>query len=316
MSVDKPLQPEGRAAVRPSSRGRRRRSRLAVLVPYLFLAPFILLFLTMLMLPMGYALWLSLFQERLVGGTIFVGLRNYQTALGDPNLWTGVRNVVLFGIVQVPLMLAIALMLALILDSALIRARSFFRAAFYLPYAVPTVIAALLWGYLYGQNFGPFSQLADAIGIARPRFLSDAWMLWSIGNIVTWEFTGYNMVILYAALQAVPRDLEEAASLDGAGPFAFAWHVKLPLILPALFLCAIFSIIGTFQLFNEPKIMQSLAPNVIGRAYTPNLYAYSLAFVSVQYNMAAAVSFITGLIVAILSYFFIRASARSGGVGQ
>lgn len=317
MAVQSPLDAEaGRAAARPvtmPSPHRQRRSRLSALVPYLFLAPFILLFLTMLVLPMFYAFYLSLYQERLVGGTIFVGIRNYQTALGDPAFWEGVRNVALFGIIQVPIMLGLALVLALILDSTLIKARSFFRTAFYLPYAVPTVIAALVWGYLYGPNFGPFTQLADLVGTARPRFLSEGWILWSIANIVTWTFVGYNMVILFAALQAVPRDLEEAASLDGAGPFQFAWHVKLPLIMPALYLCAIFSIIGTFQLFNEPMILRPMASNVIGRNFTPNLYAYSLTFTSAQINLAAAVSFITATIVAIISFVFIRFAARGSG---
>lgn len=301
------------AGAAPSRRGRgglRGRAPGAV-APYLFLAPFLLLFLAFQVAPMIYALWLSLFRERLVGGTVFVGLDNYADVLTDPSLWRGVGNMALFGLIQVPVMLGIALVLALLLDSALVRGRAFFRTAFYLPYAVPSVVAALVWGYLYGPVFGPFAQGAEALGLGAPNFLSAQWMIPSLANIVTWQFTGYNMVILFAALQAVPRDLEEAASLDGAGPAAFAWHVKVPLIRPAIILCVIFSIIGTFQLFNEPRIMASIAPNVIGDDYTPTLYAFSLAFTSLRFDLAAALSFVIGLIVAVVSYAFLALAARA-----
>ncbi|ROU00167.1 carbohydrate ABC transporter permease [Histidinibacterium lentulum] len=300
------------ARVAPARATRRRRLARVPLAPYLFCLPFVLAFLAMVIFPMGYAAWLSLFQERMVGGTIFVGLANYAFVIADPKFWRGIQNVLWFGMVQIPVMLSLALVLALILDSSLVRARGLFRAVFYMPYAVPTVIAALIWGYLYGPSYGPFTQLADAMGWSRPAFLTERGMLWSIGNIVTWEYTGYNMIILFAALQAVPRDLEEAASLDGAGPVAFALHIKLPLIVPALMLCAIFSIIGTFQLFNEPQILQSLAPQVIRTDYTPNVYAYSLAFTSIQYNLAAAVSFVLAAILAVVSYVFIRLTSRFG----
>jgi multiple sugar transport system permease protein len=284
----------------------------AALTPYLLLAPFMIAFFVMQIMPMAYALWLSLFEERLVGGVRFVGLDNYADVMVDPKFWSGVWNMVVFGIVQVPVMIGLGLLLALILDSAMIRGRGFLRIVFYLPYAVPTVIAALVWGYLYGPNYGPLTQLFTGLGLSAPTFLSTQSMLWSIANIVTWEYAGYHMVILFAALQAVPKDLEEAASLDGAGPVAFAWHVKIPLIKPAIALSVVFSIIGTFQLFNEPLIMKRLAPHVIGDHYTPNVYAFSLAFNSLQYNYAAAVSFVVGLIVAVISFAFIAVSSRSG----
>ena len=268
----------------------------------IFVAPFLILFLLLFLTPLGYAAYLSLFQHRLVGGTTFVGLKNYVTALGDPLLREGVGHVALFFVIQVPLMLVLALLFALALDSGLLRLAKVVRLGIFLPYAVPSVVATLMWGYLYGPSFGPFAQIGRDLHVTVPNFLSSGWMLGSLSNIVTWEFTGYNMIILYAALRTVPADRYEAAAVDGAGAWRTAWHLKIPALRPALLLCVVFSVIGSFQLFAEPNLIQRLAPTVIGAAYTPNLYAYSLAFTSQQVNYAAAVSFLLGLVIVIISY--------------
>ena len=277
---------------------------------YLFVLPFLLVFLTMLVLPLLYAAYLSLFQERLVGGTVFAGLDNYARALRDDRLIDGVLRVARFFLLQVPIMLVLSMTAALAIDSGLLRASKVFRLGIFVPYAVPAVVATLMWGYLYGPDFGPFAQLADEIGVAAPRFLSDDWMLGSMANIVTWEFVGYNMIILYAALRAIPHDLYEAAAVDGAGAWRIAWSIKLPALRPALLLCLIFSVIGSFQLFAEPQLLQRLAPNVIDSAYTPNLYAYTLAFTGQEVNYAAAVSFLLGLVIVIASYTVLLVSSR------
>ena len=277
---------------------------------YLFVLPFLLVFLTMLVLPLLYAAYLSLFQERLVGGTVFAGFDNYARALQDDRLMDGVLRVARFFLLQVPIMLVLSLTAALAIDSGLLRAAKVFRLGIFVPYAVPAVVATLMWGYLYGPDFGPFAQLADEVGVAAPRFLSDDWMLGSMANIVTWEFVGYNMIILYAALRAVPHDLYEAAAVDGAGAWRIAWSIKLPALRPALLLCLIFSVIGSFQLFAEPQLLQRLAPSVIDSAYTPNLYAYTLAFTGQEVNYAAAVSFLLGLVIVIASYTVLLVSSR------
>jgi multiple sugar transport system permease protein len=185
-----------------------------------------------------------------------------------------------------------------------------FRVGIFIPYAVPSVVATLMWGYLYGRDFGPFAQLGHAIGAVTPDFLSDGLMLGSMANIVTWEFTGYNMIILYAALRAIPTDLYEAAAVDGASSWRIAWNIKVPAIRPALFLCLIFSVIGSFQLFAEPQLLQRLAPSVIDSAYTPNLYAYTLAFTGQEVNYAAAVSFLLGVVIVVVSYSFLFVTNR------
>ncbi|GAA1155990.1 sugar ABC transporter permease [Kribbella jejuensis] len=277
---------------------------------YAFVAPFMVVFVAMLVLPLAYAAYLSLFQERLIGGTVFAGLGNYTRALTDPRLLDGVGRVALFFVIQVPVMLVIALVAALAIDSGLLRAAKAFRLGIFLPYAVPSVVAALMWGYLYGRDFGPFSQLAGDLGLPAPKFLTSSWMLGSLANVVTWEFTGYNMIILYAALRAVPHDLYEAAAVDGAGAIRTAWSIKIPALRPALLVCVIFSVIGSFQLFNEPQLMQRLAPSVIDSGYTPNLYAYSLAFTGQEVNYAAAVSFLLGAVIVVASYAVLFVTTR------
>jgi multiple sugar transport system permease protein len=279
---------------------------------YLFVAPFLLCFAALFVLPLLYAAYLSLFKEQLVGGTAFTGLDNYVKAFGDERLLGGVLRVARFFLIQVPLMLLLALLAALAIDSGLLRLTKLFRIGIFVPYAVPAVVATLMWGYLYGPDYGPFAQLADKIGAAVPPFLSEGWMLGSLANIVTWEFTGYNMIILYAALRSISSDLYEAAAVDGAGPWRIAWRIKVPSLRPALLLCLLFSIIGSFQLFVEPKLLQQLAPNVIDFGFTPNLYAYGLAFTSQNVNYAAAVSFLLGLVIIAASYaVLIVANRRS-----
>ncbi|WP_086661874.1 carbohydrate ABC transporter permease [Lentzea kentuckyensis] len=276
----------------------------------LFAAPFLVLFVVLFLAPLAYAGYLSLFRTRLVGGTTFVGLANYTRALADPLLLRGVLRVATFFLIQVPVMLLLALLFALALDSGLMRLARIVRLGIFVPYAVPSVVATLMWGYLYGPDYGPFAQLSRAVGLAVPRFLSESWMLGSLANVVTWEFVGYNMIILYAALRTIPGDLYEAAAMDGAGPWRIAWSIKLPALRPALLLTLMFSVIGSFQLFNEPKLLQPIAPDVIDSAYTANLYAYSLTFIGQQSNYAAAVSFLLGLVIVVVSYVVLLTANR------
>ncbi|MEU5634612.1 carbohydrate ABC transporter permease [Streptomyces rishiriensis] len=276
----------------------------------LFVAPFMVLFLLLFLAPLGYAAYLSLFQERLIGGTAFVGLDNYVQALSDPQFLHGIGRVALFFVIQVPVMLLLALAFALALDSGLLRLARVIRLGIFVPYAVPSVVATLMWGYLYGPDFGPFAQLSRHLSVPVPDFLGDGWMLGSLANIVTWEFVGYNMIILYAALRTVPGELYEAAAVDGAGAWRTAWSVKLPALRPALMLTLLFSVIGSFQLFNEPKLLMAIAPDVISSSYTANLYAYTLAFTGQQVNYAATVSFLLGLVIVIASYAVLLTANR------
>ena len=184
---------------------------------YLFLLPFFVVFITMLVIPLVYSGYLSLFESKLIGGEAFTGLGNYVRALTDPAFLAGLGRVGLFFIVQVPIMLGLALFFALALDSFRARGSKAIRLLIYMPYAVPAVVATLMWGYLYGPDFGPLAQMSRALGFGTPEFLSAENMLGSMMNIVTWEFVGYNMIIMYAALRSIPAELYEAAEIDGAG---------------------------------------------------------------------------------------------------
>ena len=300
-------------AVHTKGSGKSLRRR-QVVAGYCFIAPFFVVFLAMIILPLFYSGYLSLFRSQLVGGTVFAGLGNYVDAIHDKAFLEGVWRMTKFLLIQVPIMLALSLLFALVLDSGRLRMPRFIRLSIFVPYAVPSVVGALMWGYLYGPNFGPFAQLARDIGLSAPPFLSSGWALGSIMNIVTWGFVGYNMIIMYAALRSVPSELYEAARVDGAGEIRIAWSVKIPSIRSAILLTVIFSVIGSFQLFNEPNLLHSLAPNVIDVSYTPNIYAYNLAFVNQQINYAAAIAFLLGFVIMIVSYVVqLTAQRKEGG---
>jgi multiple sugar transport system permease protein len=308
MQQQQPIQMKYRATVSGPVRQRRMRRwqkwRHTIVLPYLFLAPFLLLFILFFILPLVYALGISVFVDRLIGGNVFVGAQNYIQVIHDSAFWGSVGRMLLFLVVQVPIMLILALVFALLLDSGVPWLRNVFRLGFFLPYAIPEVVSALIWGYLYGPNFGLFAQIANALHMTPINFLSSSSILASIGNVVTWQYTGYNMVIMYTALQAVSAELYEAARVDGASGLRVAFYIKIPLIAPAIVLTAVFSIIGSLQLFSIPQIMSTLAPSAIGSSYTPNYYAYTLAFTNQQYNYSAAVSFTLGAVVFICSYIF------------
>ena len=269
---------------------------------YVLILPFMVLFLTMIVVPLIYAGYLSFFKTKLIGGTSFVGAENYLRALTDPSFLTGVGRMGLFLLVQVPLMLVLSLFAALALDSGMMRLAKFVRLGIFVPYAVPSVIATLMWGYIYGPDFGPIAQIGEAVGLGAPPFFSSTGIFFSIINIVNWEFVGYNMIIMYAALRSIPSELYEAARVDGASETRIATAIKIPSIRPAIMLTVIFSVIGTFQLFNEPSLMRTLAPTVIGTDWTPNLYAYNIAFINQDANYAAALAFLLGIAIMIISY--------------
>ena len=277
---------------------------------WLFVTPFLLVFAAFFIVPLVYSAYLSLFTSQLVGGDVFSGLANYSRALQDPAFWDGLRRVAIFLVVQVPIMIGASTLLALALDSGRLRGGKVVRMLVFLPYAVPSVVATLMWGYLYGADFGLISQIFDAVGLSSPDLLSPGNILGSTMNIVCWEFIGYHMIVMYAALRSVPAELYEAADMDGAGQFRIAWSIKLPALRPALMLSVIFSIIGSFQLFNEPNLLFNIAPNAIGTDFTPNLYAYTLAFRNQEINYAAAIAFLLGIVIMIVSFVVQSATNR------
>ncbi|MDH7874209.1 carbohydrate ABC transporter permease [Bifidobacterium catenulatum] len=263
----------------------------------LYCLPYVVVFLFGMIIPMFYALYLSFFKQSLLGGTTFAGFDNFIAAFKDEALWSGFRRVLIYAAIQIPLNLILSLAAALILDSQRIRHIAVPRILLFLPYAVPGVIAALMWGYIYGDKYGLVGQIASMIGATAPNMLSEKLMLFAIANICTWCSLGYNMLIYYSALIGIPNELYESARIDGASELRIAWSVKIPQIKGSIMMTVLFSVIGTLQLFNEPSILMNSAPNVITSNYTPNLYAYNLAFNGQNLNYAAAVSLVIGVIV-------------------
>lgn len=286
-----------------------------------FLLPFCLLFLLTFIAPICYAVYQSLFKVERSGALglggerdVFAGLSNYTQALENDQFIEGFGRVLLFGVVQVPVMLLLATALALLLEAASARGVVFFRTAFFLPYGVPGVIASILWGFLYVPGISPLVEVFGNVGW-NVDFLSDGTLLWSIANIVIWEFTGYNMLILISQLKAVPDELYEAARIDGANAWQVAIRIKLPLIRPALVLTTVFSIIGCLQLFSEPLVLRPLTGN-IDSGYTPNVHAYNEAFQSNNYHSAAAEAVLLALVACVLSFGFMRLVGRRGKDGD
>ena len=224
-------------------------------------------------------------------------------ALTDPQFLAGLGRVGLFFVIQVPIMLGLALFFALALDS--VRARGSKAIRLLDLHAVRRARRRrdAHVGLPLRRRLRPARpDRRGPLGFGTPDFLSAENMLGSMMNIVTWEFVGYNMIIMYAALRSIPGELYEAAEIDGAGQFRLAWSIKIPAIRPAILLTIIFSVIGSFQLFTEPSLLSIIAPNVVINSFTPNFYAYNLAFVNQELNYAASIAFLLGLVIAVLSY--------------
>lgn len=275
--------------------------------PYVLVLPFVVLFLLFFVIPLVSALRTSLFFDPLIGEERFVGLDQYTRAVNDVNLQQGLVNVAIFGVIFLVVLVLLATTAALILDS---KASRFHRLAVFVPYAVPSAVAALMWGYLYSDQFGPLADLGNIFGFAAPDLLGPTTVVFSLVNIVIWQFVGYNMLILYVALSSISRELYEAARVDGASPWQIAWMIKIPLLRPALGLVIFFSFIGSLQLFNEPEVLSAIAPDVVNSAYTPNLYAYTVAFVNRELSYSAALSIVVGGIAVIGAIVFVLLGRR------
>ncbi|MBZ9712065.1 carbohydrate ABC transporter permease [Deinococcus multiflagellatus] len=279
-------------------------------VPWLFLSPFLVLFAAFYVAPVLYAGYLSLFIKKRAGfgpaKEVFGGLTNYVRAFQDSDFLASLLNILKFAAVQIPLMIVLATALALALDASRGRLQGFFRTAFYLPYTIPSVIAGLLWGYLYSKNLSPFNQITGR----SFDFLGSDVVLWSIANIVTWTWTGYNMITLYAALQNIPSDLYEAARIDGADGWNLTRFIKLPLLKPSLLLVLIFSIIGTMQIFSEPFVIRPLG--YVPDNITPNTYLYLVATRDGNFSYAATLAILLALFTLLLSAVFLRFTRRGG----
>ncbi len=287
------------------------KSKLACAV---LMAPFFLLLVTVFLIPTGTAIWLSFFAQDQPGlgfgpeSTVFVGLRSYAAVLSDPTFRGGLLTVVLYCLIYIPVMVVGALVLALLLDSGVAKLRGWAQMGLYLPHAVPGIIAALIWLYLYTPGLSPIIDLF-AQGDIHLNFLGIHTVLPSIVNIALWSNLGYNMVIFYAALQAVPREVLEASVVDGAGPVKQAVRIKTPLVRGAIVTVGIFTLIWALQLFTEPVLLSQSTPMISAR-FSPSMYIYDAAFTRNNYGLAAAASVILLAFTIALSYGVTRWTNR------
>jgi multiple sugar transport system permease protein len=296
-----------------TARVRRRSSRRGAL-GWLFILPFLVVFLVFLVAPLLYAGYLSLYTKGLATGTTFAGIDNYTRAFGDPSFRKGLWLVLRFSLVVIPLQMIVALVAALVLDEVTGRLARFSRLVIFLPYAIPAVLGALMWGFLYSPSFGPIEQIASLFNVQAPFLLSQGNIFYGLLNVVTWQWAGYYMIIIYAALRSIDSSVYEAARMDGAGARQIAFRIKVPLVSSALTLILIFSLIGTLQFFTEPQILGPIANGTVTPDFTPNIYAFNLAFRYAQFNYASAISFSLGFVVFLTVAVFMVVTRKKGSI--
>jgi multiple sugar transport system permease protein len=285
--------------------------------PYAFVTPAVVLYVLVLLIPVGYTVYLSVEKSQVSGlglglgarRQVFAGLSNYSSALTDAAFLSSVVRVVIYSLILVPVMLGLALLFALLIDARRVRLQRFGRLSIFLPYAVPTVIGSLLWGFLYLPTVSPFPVLLSKIGLSMPNLFATHVVLLSVVNIGVWGGTGFNMIVMYTALRAVPSELYEAARIDGASQWQVALRVKIPMIAPALVLTGVFSLIATLQVFNEPQTLYPLT-NTISLDWMPLMRVYDLAFNDNNSYQAAALSVIIAVVMFVGSFFLLRVSNK------
>jgi multiple sugar transport system permease protein len=301
----------------PTAVGRTRRRTAQPAVPYAFLAPAMILFFLFIILPIGYAAYLS-FRKIKVSGLglgrggrteIAAGLENYRNAIHDSELWSGALRVLGYGALLLPAMLGLALLFALLLDRPRVSLGRFTRVSIFLPYAVPVVIASLLWGFLDLPAMSPLNYLLARLGLPEPDLLGGGTVFYSVINIGLWGGVGFNMIVLYTALQAIPRELYESARIDGCSELQIALRIKIPLLLPAIIMTTIFTMIATLQVFVEPLTIRSLT-NSISSTWTPLMKIYRDAFIRDDIYSAAATSVLVVAVTLVLSFGFLRLVQR------
>jgi len=281
---------------------------------WLFVTPFLIVFALFLVFPLVYAFGMSLFTTTLATGTAFTGAANYLKAFTDPLFLGGMGRVLLYAVIMIPAQLLVALAAALVLDTLATWLAKLTRLLIFAPYAIPVVIGALMWSFLYSPRFGPAATLFDFVGLATPDFLAPDTIFGSLVNVVTWQWAGYYMVVIYAALRSIDPAVYEAARIDGANGWQTAMHIKVPMISSSMVMVVMFALIGTLQFFTEPVVLRSVAQGAIDAAYTPNMYAFSLAFSYSQFNYASAIAFSLGILVFVGSYLFLFLTRKQSGL--
>ncbi|MFG3704841.1 carbohydrate ABC transporter permease [Micromonospora sp. NPDC047670] len=294
---------------RPHSRRRSRSHSLTRLdlkySPYLYIAPFFVIFGIFGLYPMLRTAWMSLHDWNLIGDHSFVGFDNYVALVKDDYFWNATLNTFgIFLLSTIPQLL-LALFLASLLNRTFLRARTFFRMAIFMPNVVSVAAVAIVFGMLFQRDFGVINWLLGFVGVDPVDWDAERWSSWTaIASMVNWRWTGYNTLILLAGMQAIPRDLYEAAALDGANQWKQFWRITLPMLTPTFVFVVILSTIGGLQLFTEPLVFAN--GNIIGgdqrEFQTLAMYMYELGIENLNTaGYGAAVAWAMFLMIALVS---------------
>lgn len=286
------------------------------MAPYIFIAPFLMIFVVFGAYPIIKSVALSLYATNGPKDEVFVGLANYQFLLTDPDFRKAVQNTAVYTFFSVFLQLPIALGLAMLLSAQWVKGREFWRLAFFSPNLLGQVFVGVLFGILFQPQFGLINRglnwltngaiALDTKWLSDPNLVMPALVATSI-----WMYAGFNMVYFLAALQAVDRDLYEAAEVDGANPWQQFLNVTVPGIKPVITFVVVTATLGSFQLFELPYILlgNSAGPDQAG--LTIVMYLYDRGFVTGDLGYASAVGWTLALGVLIISMIQVR---LTGGV--
>jgi lactose/L-arabinose transport system permease protein len=271
--------------------------------PYLFLLPYLAIFALFWAWPIIESLLLS-FQNTRVYPPVWDISINWGRILSDAAFWDALRNTVLILVIQVPLMLALATGLAIALNSQLLRAKGIFRFAFFAPVVVGAVAYSAVFRLLFNQN----GAVNDALGLEFNWIFDPVGAMAVIIIALTWRWTGYNAIIILAGLQSIPKDLYEAAQIDGASPWQQFWRITLPSLRPVLLFCLVLSIIGTLQLFTEPWLITNGGPGTA--TTTLGVYLYRQGFQNINFGYASTIAYVITLLALVFSIIQLRLFGR------
>lgn len=275
----------------------------------LFISPWLIGMLLLTLVPMVLSLYYSFTRYDVFSSPRWVGLENYIRILGRPIFWRSVVNTLSYTAMLVPSAVALSLFCALLLNEK-VRFRSMFRGIFFFPSLVPPVAAAYLWLWIYNPQFGLANSALEYFGIAGPNWLgSTSTALVSVVLIALWGAIGGTMMITFlAALQSVPRELYEAAELDGAGPLLRFVHITVPMISPTVFFNLIIATISSFMVFDIVYVTTGGGPQYA--TYTFFMHIYTTGFHSFDFGQASALTWILTLILFVFTAIQFRLQRR------
>ncbi len=285
--------------------------------PYLFVAPFFVLFGAIGLFPLLYTAYVSLFDWELgADETPFVGLENYTTLFSDGQFWNALFNTFsIFLLSSVPQVIVAVVLAALL--SANLRARTTWRMGVLLPYVASLVALAIIFGNLFGPQYGLVNGFLSAVGIPPIDWQANTFGSHvAIASMVNWRWTGYNALIVLAAMLAIPREVHEAATVDGAGPLRRFFSITLPMLKPTLIFVIVTSTIGGLQIFTEPKLYDPAGGSGGGAEHqyqTVVLYLYQSGFQQLDLGYASAIAwtlFLIVIAVAGLNFLLTRRAVR------